>query len=299
MQNLCQIWKCLLCRLLRNLYNLKQSKRLWNQNVITFYKGISFVQFNWNPSILICYLRDKISIISIYIDDFFLISNTISILNVLKQLVSRKYDTKDLSEVKTIIGWQINWDTAPGAINIDQSAFVRDLVIEKKLTNHNTNIILMKARSSIKMTDPEDYKEANLYIYQRLVGTLMYLLYSINSDIAFVVGQLSRYNTDLRKRHLWAIKKVVWYLERIIEMHLTFGQESTERLSRAPLLYGLISYANSKFAKDPEDWKLVIGYCFFLNGAMVSWSSKKQRTVFTSTIKVKYIALGYAARGAV
>lgn len=36
-------------------------------------------------------------------------------------------------------------------------------------------------------------------------------------------------------------------------MHLTFGQESTERLSRAPSLYGLISYANSKFAKDPED----------------------------------------------
>lgn len=60
----------------------------------------------------------------------------------------------------------------------------------------------MKARSSIKMTDPEDYKEANLYIYQRLVGKLMYLSYSINSDIAFVVGQLNRYNTDLRKRHL-------------------------------------------------------------------------------------------------
>lgn len=56
---------------------------------------------------------------------------------------------------------------AADTINIHPSAFVtRDLVIEKRLTNFNTNIIiLMKARWSIKIIDPEDYKEVNLYIY--------------------------------------------------------------------------------------------------------------------------------------
>lgn len=63
--------------------------------------------------------------------------------------------------------------------------------------------------------------------------------------------------------------------------------------------YGLISYANSNFAKDPENRKLVIGYCFFLNRAVVLWSSKKQQTISTSTTGAKYIALRYEAKEAV
>lgn len=42
-----------------------------------------------------------------------------------------------------------------------------------------------------------------------------------------------------------------------------------------PLPYGLIGYINSNFAGDPKHWKLVIGYCFFIHGAVILWSSKK------------------------
>lgn len=42
-----------------------------------------------------------------------------------------------------------------------------------------------------------------------------------------------------------------------------------------------------------------MGYCFFLNGAMVLWNSKKQRTVSILTTEAKHIALGYPAKEAV
>ena len=229
-----------------------------------------------------------------YVDDFLLASNTMGTLKSLKQLLFKEYDVKDLGEVKTIIGWQITRDLAMGTMKIDQSAFIRDLVIEEGLTDCNAPVMLMKAGSAIEMLDSDDYEETELLEYQRLIGKLMYLACGTRPDIAFAVGQLSKHNADPRKGHLKAAKRVVRYLKGTMQMGLMFGRTPTN-----PPPYGLTGYADSNFAGDPADRKSVMGYCFFLNGAVVSWSSKKQRTASTSTTEAEYIALGHAAREAV
>ena len=220
-------------------------------------------------------------------------------LKALKKLLSEKYKIKDLGEVKTIIGWQITRDQAARTMKIDQSAFIRDLVIEEGLTDCNANIIPLKAGSAIEINYPEDYEETKLQEYQRLIGKLMYLACGTRSDIAFVVGQLSKYNADPRKSHLRAANRVVRYLKDNMQMGLVFGKEVNSYLPKDPPPYGLIGYAESNFAEDPADRKSVMGYCFFLNGAVVLWSSKKQKIMSTSTTKAEYIALGHAAREAV
>ena len=111
----------------------------------------------------------------------------------------------------------------------------------------------------------------DLHTYQRLIGKLMYLACGTKPDIAFAIGQLSRHNADPRRGHFRAAKRVVRYLKGTMNLGLIYGRTTT----RDSPPYGLISYADSNFAGDPEDRKSVMGYCFFLNGAVVSWSSKK------------------------
>lgn len=72
-----------------------------------------------------------------YVDDFFLASNTMTILKTLKKLLAKKYKIKDLGEVKIIIGWQITRNIAICIIKIDQLAFIRNLIIKEKLTEFN------------------------------------------------------------------------------------------------------------------------------------------------------------------
>lgn len=85
-----------------------------------------------------------------------------------------------------------------------------------------------------------------------------------------------------------------------MQMGLVFRQESRQGLApRDPPPYGLIGYANSNFVGDPEDRKLVMGYYFFLNRAVVFWCSKKQRIVSTLTTEAEYIALSHGAREAI
>lgn len=83
----------------------------------------------------------------------------------MKKSFGKQYDMKDLREVKLIIKWQIDWDTTSETIKISQSEYIQVLVIEERLLECNANVIPMKAGSTIKMTESEDYEEADLRIY--------------------------------------------------------------------------------------------------------------------------------------
>lgn len=86
-------------------------------------------------------------------------------------------------------------------------------------------------------------------------------------------------------------------------MHVDLTYDQKAIVSRSSngfeLLFSFkpINCANSNFAGDPRiGRKSVIGYCFFMAGALVCKSSKKQYSVSTSTTKAKYITLDHFSR---
>lgn len=48
------------------------------------------------------------------------------------------------------------------------------------------------------------------------MSNLMYLICETKPNIAFAIEQLSKHNTNPKKCHLQAVKKVVRYLKKII-----------------------------------------------------------------------------------
>lgn len=74
----------------------------------------------------------------------------------------------------------------------------------------------------------------------------------------------------------------------------TFQSDGQTNAPVAPPLYRLVGYADNNYAGDPEDRKSVMRNYFYVNGAIVSWCSKKQQTVLTSTTEAEYIALDHA-----
>lgn len=150
------------------------------------------------------------------------------------------------------------------------------------------------------MQEEDDYEEVDLKGYQQLVGKLMYLSCSTRPNITFVVDWPSRQNADPRMGYLKTTKKVLWYLKGTMHPKLTYKNvlqliNQTKALM-APESYGFIEYAGSKYAGDHEDCKLVIRYYFYLNRALISWCSKRQQTLLTSTTEAKYIAFRYVAK---
>lgn len=89
----------LVCRLLRSIYGLKQSGRLWNQKVIGFLKTLDFKPLNADPSILVAHREGAMLMIRVYVDDFLLASNNPRALLWLKDAILKEYNVKNLGEV--------------------------------------------------------------------------------------------------------------------------------------------------------------------------------------------------------
>ena len=61
-------------------------------------------------------------------------------------------------------------------------------------------------------------EQTDLTVYQRLIGKLIYLSCGTIPNIAFVVGQLSRHNSNPQIDHLYIAKQVLHYLKRMITL---------------------------------------------------------------------------------
>ena len=86
------------------------------------------------------------------------------------------------------------------------------------------------------------------------------------------------------------VKSVFQYLKKTILLKLIYRKDTAHPMeSYKP--NDIIRYADSNYASNPKDWKSIMGYYFFMNRAIIIWSSKKQCIVLTSTIKAEYIKL--------
>ena len=105
-------------------------------------------------------------------------------------------------------------------------------------------------------------------------------------DIAFSLGRLSSYASDPARRHKQALKKLARYLRSYPDLGLMFRKGGGK----------LIGYSDSDYAMDKTDRVSILGSIFFLCGSPISWMSKKQKSVATSTMEAEYMAMSACAK---
>ena len=146
------------------------------------------------------------------------------------------------------------------------------------MSSCHPTIILIKVGSTFTLDQVDDHNPADMVVYQRIVGKLMYLAYNTRLDIAFYVGQLSRHNSDPRISHIRIAKQTLRYLKgrnilRIVSGKNPAGYRNQENMYGS---FGVVGYADSSYARAIDDKKSITGYCFFLGRAITTWYSKQQ-----------------------
>jgi hypothetical protein len=111
-------------------------------------------------------------------------------------------------------------------------------------------------------------------LYRQLIGSLMYLV-NTRPDICFVVNTLSQFQVEPRHEH-WIVAK---HVLRYIRGTLNYGLRYT-----ASIDIQLHGFTDSDWAGSAEDRRSTSGMCFILGSTMISWGSRKHKSVTLSTI---------------
>ncbi|XP_016204551.1 uncharacterized protein LOC107645053 [Arachis ipaensis] len=124
--------------------------------------------------------------------------------------------------------------------------------------------------------------------YRKLVGKLLYLT-NTRPEIGYAVGKLSQFLDCPTDKHFEAAIRVLRYLKGAPALGLMFSAHSD--LEPA-------GYSDSDWGTCSDSKRSISGYCFFLGTSIVSWKSKKQNTVASSSCEAKYRILAMATREA-
>ena len=105
-------------------------------------------------------------------------------------------------------------------------------------------------------------------------------------DIVYPASLVSRFMHDPSKLHYAAAKRILRYLQGTRKLGIKYVKEQENKL---------VGYTDSDWAGSIDDRKSTSGYVFCLGSKIISWASKKQKTVSLSSAEAEYIAATDAA----
>ncbi|GKD15056.1 hypothetical protein Tco_1199463 [Tanacetum coccineum] len=112
---------------------------------------------------------------------------------------------------------------------------------------------------------PNTCRVVDQLAYSRTIGCLIYAMTSTRPYIAYVVGKLSRYTSNLSTHHWYAIMRVFKYLKKTMDYGLSYvGYPSV-----------LEGYSDASWITNLKDHTSTTNWVFWLGEGAISRASKK------------------------
>lgn len=277
-------------QLKKAVYGLKQSSRAWNAKVNEVLSTLGYNKSKHESCLFIKKDRNSLTLVALYVDDFFVFSNDCKNVEFLKSKLSSEFEIKDLGEAKQCLGVKITRDYKNNEIFLDQESYIDQVLRNFGMENCKTVNTPMESKVNADKVLNSDINLSNLP-YQNLIGSLMYLAVLTRPDIAFAVNYLSQFNNNYSEYNWHCAKRILRYLKCTKHYKLKFVKGTITDID-------LEGFVDSDWAND-HDRKSYTGYVFKLNGGPISWQSCKQKSTALSSTEAEYIGLSEASKEAV
>lgn len=261
------------CKLLKSLYGLKQSSRVWNEKLNTVLLSTGLQRSSMDRCVYYMINEKQILILIVYVDDFLIFSNDKQQEQQIVDTLMGNFKMKDLGPVSSVLGVRITRDEKKNSITIDQEGYILKILQKFGMSDCHPASSPLDANQKLSLDDgptEEAEKEKMKKVpYREIIGSLMYAALWTRPDICFAVSYLSRFSNNPGKAHWSAAKRVLRYLRGTIEHKLVYRNDDKD-------VYG---YSDADWGGDLDERKSTSGYAFLFQGSAISWCSQAQKTV--------------------
>lgn len=263
------------------LYDLRQAPSAWYSRIEGYFMREEFTKCYRKHTLFVKAKGEDILIVSIYVDDLIYTSSSDTMLEAFKSSMKNEFAMTDLGKMKYFLGVKVIQDSH--GIFFSQKKYAKDVI--KWFGMEWCNTVKNPTVPGSKLTKEGAGPEVDAPEFKQLVGSLRYLT-ATRPDLIYSVNLVSRYMERPMEQHLLAAKRILRYVQGIINYGIQYKQGGEERM---------VGFVDNDYAGDEDDRKSTSGYIFMYGVGAVSWASKKQLIVTLSTTEAEYVA---AANGA-
>lgn len=127
---------------------------------------------------------------------------------------------KDIGPAKRIVGMEIHRNESSSKLRLTQTRYVEKSLARFNMSN--AKVVKTPLATHFKLsatlcpTDATAKRLMSSIIYESAVGSIMYLMIRIWSYIAYAIGKMSRFMSNLEREHWKAAKWIMRYISRIL-----------------------------------------------------------------------------------
>ena len=264
---------------MKALYGLKQAPRAWYKRIDTYLQKMGFVKSEADANLYYLMVGGEILILVLYVDDL-LLTGSVRLIVDCKRNLAEEFEMKDLGLMHYFLGMEV-WQTN-GEIFLGQGKYCIEIL--KRFGMEDCKAMSTPMITNWKKVDTTKEKDVDSTLYRQLIGSLMYLV-NTRPDIAFAVNSLSQFMVEPKRMHWIAAKHILRYLHGTVEYGIRYVRGEGIKL---------IGYTDADWAGSTMDKKSTSGCCFSLGSGVVSWFSRKQKSVALSSAEAEYIAASMA-----
>lgn len=235
-----------------------------------------------DPCVFIGSKDEDIVILAIYVDDGLVMGNNEKSIDSVITHLKGKFEVKAM-KLGCFLGMEIE-QLDDGSIFVHQTAYARKIL--NKFSMSECNSVATPADTNQVLSNFND-SEAVKFPYRQLIGSLMYLAVGTRPDIAFSVGNVSRYMENPKLPHVTAAKRILKYIKGTFNYGIMYQNQAHTKM---------IGYSDADFDGDVETRRSTSGYVFLIGNGAISWGSERQKSVSLSTAESEYIAASEAIR---